>query len=126
MVGGPFPPPYAGQPRVCLIGAALLKPRSRGSVEDRIQLSYHDHPSDLPRLLQGLERVEAAVASPVMRDLTGGGRLSPQLRGTELEEWVRHATWSYHHAVGTCALGSVVDAQCRVLDVAALSVVDAS
>jgi choline dehydrogenase len=126
MVGGPFPPPYAGQPPVCFIAAALLKPRSRGRVEERIQLNYYDHSSDLPRLMEGLERVEAAVASPAMRDLTGGGRLTPQLRGTELEEWVRRATWSYHHPVGTCALGSVVDAQCRVLDVAGLSVVDAS
>jgi choline dehydrogenase len=42
------------------------------------------------------------------------------------------ATWSYHHAVGTCAMGpdpaagAVVDAELRVHGVAGLSVIDAS
>jgi choline dehydrogenase len=96
VVEGPFPPPDAGQPPVCFIAAALLKPRSRGRVGDRIELMYSNDPFELPRLLEGLDRVEAAVASPAMRDLTGGDRLTPRLRGTELEDSVRRATRSYH------------------------------
>ncbi len=126
LAGGPFPAAGGGA-ATCFLGAALLKPRSRGRVDgDRVQLGYFTDPADLPRLLEALERVEAALAHPALRELTGGRRLSPRLHGEELRSWVRASTWSYHHPVGTCAMGTVVDAQCRVPDVPGLSVVDAS
>ena len=62
-----------------------------------------------------------------MTRLTGGGRLSPRPSTLgEREEWIRANVWTYHHPVGTCAMGTVLDADCRVVDVAGLSVVDAS
>jgi choline dehydrogenase-like flavoprotein len=47
-------------------------------------------------------------------------------------EWIRNSAWTYHHPVGTCAMGldpaagSVVDPDARVHGVDGLSVVDAS
>ena len=125
LVGGPFPP-RDDQPPTFFLAAALLRPRSRGSVGASIDLGYYAHPDDLPRLLEGLERVEAAVAGDAVRSLCRGGRLVPRLAGRELAQWVRERTWTYHHPVGTCAMGTVVDAECRVPGVRGLSVVDAS
>ncbi|GEM_PF-1715586 len=43
-----------------------------------------------------------------------------------LERYIRANCWSYHHPVGTCAMGSVVDERGRVYGVDSLSVIDAS
>jgi choline dehydrogenase len=44
----------------------------------------------------------------------------------EIEAWVRGAAQTIYHPAGTCALGSVVDADLRVNGVEALRVADAS
>jgi choline dehydrogenase-like flavoprotein len=71
-----------------------------------------------------------------MASLTGGERLGPDRRTVADDDlaaaWIRSATWSYHHPVGTCAMGldpaagAVVGPDARVHGVAGLSVVDAS
>jgi choline dehydrogenase len=127
VVGGPLPGAQPGDPVTCFVGAALLKPRSRGSVTAAgIDLNYYDHPDDMARLVEGLERVEDVIAHPAVVGLTRGERISPRLRGVERTDWVRASTWSYHHPVGTCAMGVVVDEQCRLDGVEGLSVIDAS
>jgi len=127
LVGGPFPTGDADGMQVFFLAAALLKPRSRGEVRDGIRLNYFDHADDLPRLLEGLERVETAIHAGAIQALTRGERFSPHITGTaDLEAWVKENAWTYHHPVGTCAMGSVVDAECRVIGVQGLSVVDAS
>jgi choline dehydrogenase len=124
LAGGPF---VADGAAVFFLGAALLKPRSRGSVGEDIELGYYSHPADLPRLLEGLDRVEDALSAPALKELTRGERLSPRhVDATEREQWVRDETWTYHHPVGTCAMGTVVDERCRVHGVDGLSVIDAS
>jgi choline dehydrogenase len=123
---GPFPLGDPGGHSVFFVGAALLKPRSRGSVTDTIDLNYYGDDSDLARLEEGLDRAEAAIARPAIQELCKGERLTPRLSGGERREWILDNTWSYHHPVGTCAMGSVVDSQCRVFGVEGLSVVDAS
>ena len=126
LVGGPFPTGDADGMQVFFLAAALLKPRSRGEVRDSIRLNYFDHADDLPRLLEGLERVETAIHAGAIQALTRGERFSPRITGTaDLEAWVKENAWTYHHPVGTCAMGSVVDAECRVIGVQGLSVVDA-
>ena len=123
LAGGPWP----SSPPVFFIGAALLKPRSRGRVGDRIDFNYFDDPSDLARLAEGVARVEQIVAGAAVAKLAGGDRVSPRPNTrTELDQWIRAGAWTYHHPVGTCAMGTVLDADCRVPDVAGLSVVDAS
>jgi len=126
IAAGPYPPHVAGEPPTFLIGAALLKPKSRGQVGAEVDLGYFNHPDDLPRLAEGLELVEAAVAQAPVRQLCRRRRLSPQLTGHGLREWIPSHAWTYHHPVGTCAMAVVVDDRCRVHEFDGLSVVDAS
>jgi choline dehydrogenase len=123
LAGGPWP----GTPPVFFIGAALLKPRSRGRVGERIEFNYFDDPSDVARLAEGLARVEEIVSSSAVARLAGGERLSPRpSTPAEVDAWMKQCAWTYHHPVGTCAMGTVVDEDCRVPDVSGLSIVDAS
>ncbi len=126
IVGGPYP--SQDGPAGFFVAAALLKPRSRGHVGvDDIDLGYYEHPDDLPRLVEAMERVEAAVAGRAIQALCKGQRLKPKITdASELPGWIMANTWTYHHPVGTCAMGSVVDAECRVDGIVGLSVVDAS
>jgi 5-(hydroxymethyl)furfural/furfural oxidase len=43
-----------------------------------------------------------------------------------LRAWLRERATGFYHPVGTCAIGAVVDAECRVKGVAGLRVIDAS
>ncbi|TRW45741.1 GMC family oxidoreductase [Georgenia yuyongxinii] len=124
---GPYSASHGGPP-VILLGAALLKPRSRGRVRDgNVDLGYFTHPDDLPRLIEGLRHVERLLATAPLRELTDPRWPGAHLpTGVALEDWVAAECWTYHHPVGTCAMGPVVDLQCRVHGVRALSVVDAS
>jgi choline dehydrogenase len=127
LVGGPFPTSDPAARHVFFVGAALLKPRSRGHVQGGIDLNYFDDQDDLPRLVEAIDRVEATISGAALGKLSGAERLEPRPADrTALHEWIKANVWSYHHPVGTCAMGAVVDAQCRVLDVEGLTVVDAS
>jgi choline dehydrogenase len=124
LAGGPLPA-GAGEPGVFFLAAALLKPRSRGTVRlasadpaDRplITLGYFREPADLDTLAEGLRLVrEAAASSADVATLSGGTELSP---GPEISvgdhagiaNWIRRSAWTYHHPVGTCAMGRDPDA----------------
>jgi choline dehydrogenase len=136
MLGGP----YEGDPAMFFLGAALLKPRSRGSVSlgsidpaapPRIDLGYFRVSDDLDRLVAGLERVVEAAHVGATKELSSGVQFAPDL-DVDLQSWVLKKTWTYHHPVGTCAMGldpsagAVVDSTCRVHGVSGLRVVDAS
>jgi choline dehydrogenase-like flavoprotein len=136
MVGGP----YEGDPAMFFLGAALLKPQSRGHVSlgsidptapPRIDLGYFRAPDDLDRLVEGLERVREAASVGAIKELSSGVQFAPAPE-VDLRSWVRSKTWTYHHPVGTCAMGldpsagAVVDPTCRVHGVSGLCVVDAS
>lgn len=135
-VGGP----YDGDPATFFLGAALLKPQSRGSVTLRsidptappsIDLGYFSAADDLDRLIEGLRRVREAGHVGAIKELSEGIEFGPGVE-VDLRAWVRRATWTYHHPVGTCAMGvdpaagAVVDSACRVHGLAGLRVVDAS
>ena len=136
MAGGP----YEGDPAMFFLGAALLKPRSRGSVSlgsidpaapPRIDLGYFHVSDDLDRLVEGLERVQEAAHVGAIKELSSGVQFAPGSE-VDLRSWARSKTWTYHHPVGTCAMGvnpsagAVVDPTCRVHGVESLWVVDAS
>ena len=124
VAGGPWSSDHGP---VCFVGAALLTPRSRGRVGELVDLNYFADPEDLARLLEGVARAEEVVARPEVRAVTGGARFSPRpATRDEVGAWVRAAAWSYHHPVGTVALGKVVDTEGRVDGVAGLRVIDAS
>jgi choline dehydrogenase-like flavoprotein len=68
------------------------------------------------------------MTAPLLRD---GTIAAEELPGTEVQfdaalaQFVRHTAWG-HHACGTCAIGTVLDADFRVQGVRGLRVVDAS
>jgi choline dehydrogenase len=136
MAGGP----YQGDPATFFLGAALLKPRSRGSVSlgsidpaapPRIDLGYFQVSDDLDRLVEGLDRVQKAAHVGAIKELSSGVQFEPGSE-VDLRSWARRKAWTYHHPVGTCAMGvdpsagAVVDPTCRVHGVEGLWVVDAS
>ena len=140
LVGGPYGD--VGSDRaLCFVAAAVLKPKSRGSVRvtsldpnapPQIDLGYFTEPADLDRLVEGMAIAEEAVANAALTPVTGGGRLTPDHRDQqELRRHIIEHAWTYHHAVGTCAMGpnpdsAVVDADGRVYGVERLAVIDAS
>jgi choline dehydrogenase len=140
--GGPYASDDPAGGAECFLAASLLKPRSRGRVRltagDRfgapdIDLGYYSDPADLPRMLEALDLAESVIEDAALREVTGGGRLTPRESGSAARGAAAvTGTWSYHHAVGTCAMGpdptagAVVDADLRVYGVAGLSVIDAS
>jgi choline dehydrogenase len=132
--------PYQGDPSKFFLGTALLKPRSRGSLTlrsidptapPRIDLGYYREPDDLDRMTEGLQRVRELGYVGAIKELSGGVEFGPG-PAVDLRSWVRKQTWTYHHPVGTCAMGvdplagAVVDPACRVHGIAGLRVVDAS
>jgi len=115
-------------------GAAFaMKPRSQGSVrlngpDPEMPLAI-DHgflrdERDVEVLVEGFERLRELAASPEVAAYAG----AEQRPGEEVgaEEHVRTTARGFFHPVGTCAIGSVLDEQCRVLGFENLYVVDAS
>jgi choline dehydrogenase len=110
----------------------LLRPHSRGSVRLRshdphdpplIELPNLNDRSDLERLAEGYRRALDLAAQPVLRHRCAG----PEPEEPEdLEALIRTELFSVPHTVGTCAMGSVVDASGSVFGIERLSVVDAS
>jgi choline dehydrogenase len=112
----------AGAPAEFGVEVLLMKPRSRGSVRLRstdpndaplIRLPNLEDPNDVSRLMDGYR--EALRVAKL-----------PQPGDAELESKIRAEASSVPHVVGTCALGTVVDAEARVYGTERLWVVDAS
>src|SRR5215471_17266045 len=119
IVGGPFADGGRG---VFFLGVALLKPRSRGAVRLRsanpsaassIDLEYFREPADLDRLAAGLVRIRESAVAAVIAELSCGAELTPgrDLANGDrdgLRAWIRRHVWTYHHPVGTCAMGPLL------------------
>jgi choline dehydrogenase-like flavoprotein len=128
-LGVPFDDAYT-------FGPAVVKPTSRGQVTLRSPL-----PHARPRILHNYLTTEEDRAS-----MLAGVRLNFEIAGAAaLEEWrrddflvpksdseadimdfVERRAHTLYHPVGTCAMGSVVDDELRVLGLEGLRVVDAS
>lgn len=116
-----------------------MYPLSRGSVHARssnameapeIDPGFLRHPVDVDVLAAGIVFADRVFQST---SLIGkiGRRVSPppDLNLSNMEEvrhFVRDHIVSYHHALGTCAMGQVVDEKLQVKGARALRVVDAS
>jgi choline dehydrogenase len=135
----PFILPTVGQlaaPAYVLV-PCLMQPRRRGSVRlasdnprdpALIDPNYLSEPADLRTLAEGV-----ALA----RDLGASGAFA-EWRAEEIypgpgwadigtrHDFIRRAANSFHHPVGTCGIGRVVDEALRVKGVASLRVIDAS
>jgi choline dehydrogenase len=130
---GPWP---GGDLNIWILAGAVIKPRSRGRVWLRsadsadpphIDLAYYRDPADMARHVELLRRMRAIVGTPGVAALTKETLNRPASDDeAELERHIRANCWTYHHPVGTCAMGSVVDARGRVYGIDNLSVIDAS
>lgn len=125
VAGGPFAADGQDTRGEFFLGLALLKPRSRGRVGEEIDLGHLSDPDDVRRLADGLDLLAEVAGHPAVRAITRGEPVRLPARA-ERPAWVRHEAWTYHHPVGSCAMGAVVDADCHVVDTTRLSVVDAS
>jgi choline dehydrogenase len=114
------------------VGAILLHPKSSGSIAlrtanpldaPRVQPEYLSDGDDLRLLVEGL-RLCRRVAGAKPFDAYRGDEVWPG--DAELESFIREKSETLYHPVGTCSMGSVVDAQLRVRGVDALRVIDAS
>jgi choline dehydrogenase len=130
---GLTPPPAHG----LTIGTIALQPRSSGSVKLRssdpfdpplIDPGYLSDEDDVRVLLHGVRLarrlLETSALKPLVREemLPGAGAQTDE----ELTAVLRAKAHTLYHPVGTCALGTVVDADLRVRGVGGLRVADAS
>jgi choline dehydrogenase-like flavoprotein len=118
------------------IQPTLLKPTSRGRVtlrdslphvKPRITHNYLTTKEDARSMIEGTRiGLEIAARSP-LRKLSRADMAKPRSESdADVLEFVRHAGRTIFHPVGTCAMGTVLDAELRVLGVEGLRVADAS
>ena len=125
------------------VGAAALKPRSRGAITVRsndpfeppvIQPNYcsDEEGEDIRVLIEGISWARRIVGMPEFASLAGAEITpGPEVKSDQdLTAYVRQHAQTYFHPVGTCKMGidemAVVDPQLRVRGVERLRVVDAS
>jgi choline dehydrogenase len=148
LVGAPPPAPGWGPDAdgnlPFVVSTGLLRPRSRGEVrlysadpaeQPHIRLGLLTDPADVPGLRTGLREALRLVHAAPLRDLVRGGLdalPSPEAGDEVLDRWAAARVSTYHHPVGTCAMGrspeqgAVVDERCAVHGLDGLRVVDAS
>jgi choline dehydrogenase-like flavoprotein len=119
------------------LNSAFLRPRSRGSVRlasadprdaPLIDPNYWADPYDRECALKGLRLAREILRQPALKPfvlaerLPGDGIESDE----ELTEYAFRTAKTDHHPVGTCAIGSVVTPDLRLIGLEGLRVVDAS
>jgi choline dehydrogenase-like flavoprotein len=114
----------------------LLRPTSRGFVKlrsrvpttkPRILHNYLTTDEDRQTMVAALRRCVEIAGQPALQELSTGAYGVPA--GDDDASLLAHIernTTTLYHPVGTCAMGSVVDSELRVLGVEGLRVVDAS
>jgi choline dehydrogenase len=145
---GPFDvdPNQSASGAVLGLVSGLMAPRSRGWVRlastdptaaPRIHLAHLTEAGDLEAMIDAVVESRRFARSEPLRAITTGPELSP---GPEIASgdrnalgaWIRSAVSTYHHPVGTCAMGAdpdqgaVTDAKGEVHGVDGLTVADAS
>ncbi|HZQ87744.1 MAG TPA: GMC family oxidoreductase [Acidimicrobiales bacterium] len=133
-----------GAPAVSAVIVGVHDPRSRGTVRLRsadpatppeIDFRMLTGPTDLDRLVEGLERAIDLASSPAFAaDYRGIGLLSPSDSGDReaLERYITATVGGWYHASGTCRMGTdpgdgaVVDGTLEVHGVESLHIADAS
>jgi len=118
------------------VSPCLLTPRSRGSVrlasndptaKPIVRDNFYAAAEDLPRMLAALQLVEEICAQAAMRPYCAERFTAPAGESdADLQAHAARTTFPIYHPVGTCAIGSVVDADLRVQGLEGIRVVDAS
>ncbi|MFC0573614.1 GMC family oxidoreductase [Paraburkholderia solisilvae] len=118
------------------IAVNLMKPLSRGRVslrssrpdaKPRILFNYFQEIEDRKVALEGVRTALEVCQQPSLRGRLRAPYLIPKSPdSTDIWKFVQENIETGHHPVGTCAIGTVVDPQLRVLGMDGLRVVDAS
>eukprot|EP00041_Stephanoeca_diplocostata_P033892 m.1131742 g.1131742 ORF g.1131742 m.1131742 type:complete len:589 (-) comp24424_c3_seq52:2098-3864(-) len=121
-----------------------VQPKSEGSVRlgssdpaapPVIDFNYLSHPDDVATQIKILRRTAQVFDTPSWKAYGGSVQIPPKLaakHGTDLSnegllhDMVVHMSRTLYHPACTCRMGSVVDAQLRVLGVQGLRIADAS
>ena len=127
-----------GHPNSISILPGVVQPASRGTIrlasadpteKPAVDPNYLGDPSDLERLVEGVELARSIFATGAFSDWVAD-ELMPGPDVGDLRAFVRDKADSYHHQAGSCRMGSdddaVVDPQLRVRGVQGLRVADAS
>ncbi len=130
----PTPLPYG---RLASILPGLIYPRSLGEIRlasadplaaPIIDPRYLSEAADLEHLVTGLKLAREIAATAPLAGLLGDERLPGKAVATDdaLRDYIRATCNTIFHPVGTCRMGSVVDAELRVKGLTNLRVADAS
>jgi choline dehydrogenase len=134
---GPFDTPDGA---VFGIVTGLMAPRSRGSVRLRsadpadppvIDPAYLRHPDDVARMVEATLAARRISRTRPLVDLVAGPEIAPGPAVDDddaggLAESICRRVGPYHHPVGTCAMGAVVDARGALHGITGVLVADAS
>jgi choline dehydrogenase len=127
-------------PRHCwTLYGGVVRPQSRGRIRltgpnplDPIQIEANtlSHPDDMQAAIACVEVCRDVGNSVPLRPYTKREVMPGNLKGLELEAFIREAASTYHHQTCTAKMGrdpmSVVDAQLRVYGIQNLRVADGS
>lgn len=118
------------------VSPCLLTPESRGSVRlassdptamPIVRNAFYEAEADMARMVDAVRLTQEICAQPSLRPYCADPYTVPDGNSdAALRAHIARTTFEVYHPVGTCAVGSVVDAELRVEGVEALRVVDAS
>ncbi|MEV4311767.1 GMC family oxidoreductase N-terminal domain-containing protein [Actinocrispum sp. NPDC049592] len=117
--------------------ATMVSPASRGRLRLRsanpewrpaIDPAYYSETSDMDAMVAGLRVLREIGQRPALARYLDKPFLPERLDLTdaELAQHIREQTQTLYHPVGTCAIGTVVDAELKVNGIEGLRVADAS
>jgi choline dehydrogenase-like flavoprotein len=117
-------------------GACVLKPASRGKVflrsllpsaKPHIVHGYFTHPADRETMIEAVRVLTDIAAQPALAPHRRADlRVPASDSDADIWEFIKRECQTLYHPTSTCAIGSVVDPQLRVLGFDCLRVVDAS
>jgi choline dehydrogenase len=118
------------------IGTCLLKPKSKGKVslrsarpdaKPRIFHNYFAASDDRQSVIEGIRASMRVAEEAPLRHVTRKPHMVPASdRDADIWDHIKRVVHTCYHPTSTCAIGSVVDPQLRVLGVDRLRVIDAS
>jgi choline dehydrogenase len=119
--------------------AGVVRPKSRGQIRltgpdptdpVQIQANMLSHPDDLKAAIAAVELCREIGNSAPLRPFTKREAMPGNLKGAELERFIRDAASTYWHQTGTAKMGhdamSVVDGSLKVYGVEHLRIADGS
>jgi choline dehydrogenase-like flavoprotein len=133
----------AQAPGLGLLMTALMRPRGRAGtvrlasadpgVDPDVDFALLDDPGDVDALVAGVKMALDLLAAPPFREVVaevfvdGFGTTADSLReDASIARWVREAVGDYVHASSSCAMGTVVDSDGRLVGYEGIFVCDAS